>query len=212
MNTTIKILWLRASGTVSQNQQRAPNLEVAVFFSFAKQSKMALLGNFSIPMNGEPWKRVVGNAHMFTQNPDVSPGKMIPVAEKVEVPAPKKEVTPRQRIWSTIFAKEVDIEEVKTILGNMTIEQIKEIGGGGHPLLHECAEQNGYLGADAILQVAFEDPRLIVLFNDIHYVDKYGGNVMFRMTRNRGGDPSPIQQKIMNHFGWRKSTRPTNYW
>lgn len=78
-------------------------------------------------------------------------------------------------------------------------EYLREQRTGGHPLLHEAAEQNRYLGANFVLLAAWKSEKWKPLFNSEDYLCKYGDRA-WRRIRLQGPRDVHVSDPETNHI------------
>lgn len=130
-----------------------------------------------------------------------------------KAPDPKRDLSPSRskptdptiddgwKLWQSLSKNPPQpIEEIKMIFARHSIKEIKAwCFGTGHPILHQAAGQPRYVQADNVLLVAFEEPRLKVLFEDESYLDRYGFTVTRRLADNMKS-LSVTRKKITDFF------------
>jgi hypothetical protein len=78
-------------------------------------------------------------------------------------------------------------------------EYLREQHTGGHPLLHEAAEQSRYLGANFVLLAAWKSEKWKPLFNSEDYLCKYGDRA-WRRIRLQGPRDVHVSDPETNHI------------
>jgi hypothetical protein len=78
-------------------------------------------------------------------------------------------------------------------------EYLRKRHTNGHPLLHEAAEQNRFLGANFVLLAAWKSEKWNPLFNDPAYLCKYGDRA-WRRIRLQGPRDVHVSDPETNHI------------